>query len=186
MEVEVDKIKRYQNATMLSSRMHSLQSYDKFPYDKHTMDVEDILVEFGYDRHGDEVIAGKLHDVIEDCPISYAALKKQFGEKIARIIFCVTDEISDGRGNPLENRKQRKKYTLPKTKSNSDAILIKVADRIANVRHSFVNSEKMFIMYQNEYSEFRKELYIEENMDIRLKKMWEHLDLCMEQTVIDE
>lgn len=171
----IDKLKRYQNATLLAVRLHGLQEYDNFPYDKHLRDVEDVLVSFGYDRYDDIVIAGWLHDILEDCPISYSSIKKEFGEKIADIVYDVTDELG-------KNRKEKKEKTLPKVRNNPDAIVVKLADRIANVQHSFMHNERMFLMYQKEHKEFKKALYIENHCD----RIWKHLDSLLETSMSDE
>ena len=56
---------------------------------------------------------------------------------------------------------------------NPDAIVIKLADRIANVENGIFYKEQNFIkMYADEYEEFRKILQIEGICD----EMWTYLD----------
>lgn len=160
-----EKIQRYENAKMLAIRMHGLQDYDGFPYHKHLQDVENVLLKFGYDKYGDYIICAWLHDLLEDAPISYNDIKKQFGEKIAEIIYCVTDELG-------RNRKERKEKTYPKLIKNDDAIIIKLADRIANLEQSIKMNSKTLEMYEKEYIEFRRNLYKVGHVE----EMWDYID----------
>ena len=158
--------KIYEEAKMYAIRMHGLQDYDGFPYHKHLQDVESVLRKFGYIKL---IVPGWLHDVLEDAPVSYNDIKKHFGIEVAEIVYCVTDELG-------RNRKERKVKTLPKIKSNPYAIIIKLADRIANVEHSIKHNSRMFLMYEKEYNEFKKALQIEGHAD----EMWMYLDKLFE------
>lgn len=153
--------KNYREARMVGVKAHSNQSYDEiFPYEKHLDDVVDVLKRFGF--AGMYIIAGYLHDSIEDDGISYNDIKKHFGVEIAEMVYCVSDE--SGR-----NRQEKKKKTLPKTASNPDAIILKLADRIANVEHA-----GKIGMYSVEYQDFKNALF-QYSTDKALP-MWEHLD----------
>lgn len=156
--------KDYKEARMVGVKAHSNQSYDEvFPYEKHLDDVVDILKRFGF--AGIYIIAGYLHDAIEDDGISYNDIKKHFGVDIAEIVFCVTDELG-------RNRAEKKAKTLPKTASNPDAIILKLADRIANVEHA-----GKIDMYAKEYKEFKDALFPHSTQ--KAKPMWDHLDTLL-------
>jgi (p)ppGpp synthase/HD superfamily hydrolase len=58
--------------------------------------------------------------------------------------------------------------TLPKTASNPDAVIIKLADRIANIEHG-----GKIEMYAKEYEDFRRNLY---QSDRVAAPLWEHLE----------
>lgn len=157
---------------MLAIRMHGLQDYDGFPYHKHLNDVDQTLLDHGYEQYGIHSLCAWGHDMLEDCPISYNDLKKQFGEVVAEIIYCVTDELG-------RNRKERKAKTLPKIKSNLEAIPIKLADRIANVRNSLKKNHSMLGAYAKEHEEFKNQLYLingEIHPDERVEALWNTLD----------
>jgi (p)ppGpp synthase/HD superfamily hydrolase len=154
-----DKI--YKEARMVAIKAHSNQNYDDiFPYEKHLDDVVDILKAFGFS--GKFIVAGYLHDSIEDDGISYKDVLKYFGFDVAEMVYCVTDEMG-------RNRKEKKEKTLPKTASNQDAIILKLADRIANVEHG-----GKIDMYAKEYQEFKGALFL--NTPPYGKSMWEYLD----------
>ena len=156
--------KTYKEARMVGIKAHSNQSYDDiFPYEKHLDDVTDVLKRFGFS--GKYIVAAALHDAIEDDGISYNDIKKHFSTEVAEMVYCVTDELG-------RNRREKKEKTLPKTASNPDAIILKLADRIANIEHG-----GKIDMYAKEYQEFKGALYLNTPSDG--KKMWEYLDALL-------
>lgn len=167
----MDNKQKLEHMKLLAARMHGLQEYDKFPYVKHLKDVANVLMEFGYNEYSDECIAAWGHDMVEDCPISYQYLKKEFGEIIANIIYDVTDELG-------KTRIEKKVKTYPKTRGNQQAVVLKLADRIANVTNSMVKNPTKFKMYLKEHSEFKEALYIPNEMDKigKLDRMWDRLE----------
>lgn len=153
------RITLVKEASYLAIAAHGNQTYDGYPYYYHLEQVVDVLKEYGYtdDKY---IIAGYLHDTIEDTDVSYNDIKTKFGQEIAEIVYCVTDELG-------RNRVERKTKTLPKIAGNFDAIIIKLADRIANLR-----SPKKKGMYVKEYNTFMDHLYKVGLCD----DMWKELD----------
>jgi len=151
-------------ARLVAIKAHGTQDYDGiFPYEKHLDDVYRVLVKF--DIVGIKYLcAAYLHDAIEDGSISYNKIKNYFGEEVAEMVYCVTDEIG-------RNRKEKKAKTLPKTASNNDAVIIKLADRIANITHG-----GKIDMYAKEYKSFKEALYREDKVTQRL---WDHLEILL-------
>ena len=153
--------KIYKEARMVAVKAHSNQDYDGvFPYEKHTDDVVDILKRFGYS--GKFIVGGYLHDVMEDNGLSYSKIKRHFGKEVAEMVYCVTDELG-------RDREEKKRKTLPKTASNPDAIILKLADRIANLEHG-----GKLDMYRKEHKEFKQMLFANTPSDAL--KMWECVD----------
>ncbi len=154
--------------------------YDEFPYFKHLQDtannVHFYLSKINYDVIDgyDLVIASWGHDSMEDAGLSYSDIKKEFNENVADIIHCVTDN------NNGKNRKEKKLLTYPKTRSNPDAIVIKLADRIANTEHSISQGKEkdseFLKMYRKEYKQFRWNLFVPGHAVC----LWERLDILME------
>jgi len=145
------RVTKVKEAAYLAISLHGTQTYDKHPYYYHLEQVVDVLKEFEFteDKY---IISGYLHDVMEDTAISYNDIKNQFGEEIAEIVYAVTDELG-------RNRKERKAKTYPKIKANEDAIIVKLADRIANVRNSLKHKPEMAKMYAKEFEGFKEALY---------------------------
>lgn len=161
------RITKVKEAAYLAISLHGMQNYDGYPYYYHLEQVVDVLEEFGFtdDKYK---IAGYLHDVMEDTAISYNDIKKQFGIEIAEIVYCVTDELG-------RNRKERKEKTYPKIASNPDAIIIKLADRIANMRNSINKNHSMTDAYLKEYINFQKALY-SDGAEPAVYNMWSELN----------
>jgi len=88
-----------------------------------------------------------LHDVLEDSDLSYNDIKNAFGIEIAKIVYAVTDELG-------RNRKERKEKTYPKIRNNWKATVVKICDRIANIRHSIETNSRFKEMYKKEHDEF--------------------------------
>jgi (p)ppGpp synthase/HD superfamily hydrolase len=161
--------KTYKEARMVAVLAHSNQRYDEiFPYEKHLDDVVDVLKRFGFS--GKYIVGGYTHDILEDTGFSFNKLKKYFGDEVSEMVFCVTDE--GGR-----TRKEKKVKTLPKTASNQDAIILKLADRIANIEHG-----GKVDMYAGEYNEFRGTLYLASPKEA--VPMWNHLDNLIKKDLV--
>jgi (p)ppGpp synthase/HD superfamily hydrolase len=162
--------KTYKEARMVAVKAHSNQSYDEiFPYEKHLDDVVDVLKRFGFS--GKFIVAGYLHDAIEDDGISYNDINRHFNTEVAEMVYCVTDELG-------RNRREKKVKTLPKTAGNPDAIILKLADRIANIEHG-----GKIDMYAKEYQEFKGALYL--NTPAHGRPMWEHLDKLLQINLVE-
>lgn len=153
--------KHIREARLVAIKAHGTQDYDGiFPYEKHLEDVVEVLKRFGIVQPK-YICAGWLHDSMEDGALSYNKIKRHFGFEVAEMVYCVTDEL--GRG-----RDEKKAKTLPKTGSNPDAVIIKLADRIANIEHG-----GKIDMYAKEYKAFKLALY---QPDRIAEPMWEHLE----------
>lgn len=167
-----------EKARLFAVKAHGEQKYGEFfPYEKHLRDVVEILSEI-YPYHelntNHHIFASAwLHDTLEDTDITFDNLFEEFGRNVARIVLAVTDE-------PGKNRRERHERTYPKIMvGGREAIAVKLADRIANVRHSLKYNHSMFEMYKREYPEFRKALHLPGE----LKEMWSTLDVLMEHNL---
>jgi (p)ppGpp synthase/HD superfamily hydrolase len=162
--------KDYREARMVAVKAHANQPYDEiFPYEKHLDDVVEVMKRFGFS--GKYIIASYCHDLLEDSAISYNKIRMHFGEEVAEMVYCVTDELG-------RNRKEKKSKTLPKTASNPAAIILKLADRIANIEHG-----GKIDMYAKEYQEFREALFL--NTPSYAHNMWAHLEKLLKLNLVE-
>lgn len=158
--------KLYREAEMVALLTHKNQTYDIFSYEKHLRDVVEVLKSYGHS--GDALIAGWLHDSIEDGNLTYSKIKQAFGVRVAEIVFAVTDELG-------RNRKERKAKTYPKIRACGEpAIIVKLADRIANIEHGQRMGNDIVKMYYDEYKDFRNNLFNPDHL--AATSMWERLD----------
>ena len=154
--------KRTNEARLAAVYAHGNQTYDIFPYEKHLQDVVDVLEDANKSAceldgqtvlyEEDHFVAAWLHDVMEDGRLSYNDIRKHFGLKVAEMVYAVTDELG-------RNRKERKEKTYPKIRVLSDAVAIKLADRIANVELGIKIGNSISGMYLQENKEFRQQLF---------------------------
>lgn len=146
---------------------HGTQTYGDRPYSYHLAQVSQVLAEFGY--AGDEAIAaaGWLHDVLEDTPTTYSMLVSEFGEETADIVWAVTTE-------PGVNRVDRFCKTALKIQSHKKALIVKLADRIANTEASLQSNPKLYKMYVKEFPLFKELLH--NPQDVELMPLWNRLE----------
>lgn len=97
------------------------------PYINHPLTVAHILCEAGVDD-GDVLVAALLHDTVEDTETSPAEIASRFGEQVAALVAEVTDDKS----LPKAERKRRQVRDTPH--KSAGAKLIKIADKVANLR----------------------------------------------------
>ena len=116
------------------------------PYINHPLAVAEILIEWGVDI--DTVVAGVLHDTVEDTDATLDELESLFGRDVAFLVDGVT-KVSQARAG----MRSLDSY-LPHTKDNLTklmiavgedvrVIIIKLADRLHNMRTlQFMSPEK--------------------------------------------
>lgn len=161
-----------ERALMVAEKAHSNQTYDIYPYTYHIKQVVKIAEELGYDES--IVVASALHDTLEDTPISYKDIKKAFGEEVAEIVYCVTDELG-------RDRNERKEKTYPKIQANWKATVVKICDRIANVTQSKEYNKSLFEMYKKEHETFCTRLMCKEHPHSETNKAWNKLNKLMSE-----
>ncbi len=103
------------------------------PYISHPVAVAYILVDkFSMDT--DTICAALLHDVVEDTDIGLDVLQKKFGEDVARLVDGVT-KIGKV---PLNTREEQQAENIRKIliamSKDLRVIIIKLADRLHNMR----------------------------------------------------
>lgn len=137
-------------ARLFAIEAHGDQLYAGKPYIFHLTQVVDTLKEYGYPDE-ELLIAGYLHDTLEDTTVTPKDLKDRFGGVVYQMVFAVS-----GFGSTRANRTEN---TLMKLKEYPDAIPLKMADRLANMRFSYGNSHKHFKMYIDELPKYSEVFY---------------------------
>ncbi len=95
------------------------------PYVSHIAGVAAILSRHGFD--GEVVAAGALHDVMEDCGVTYEELAQRFTTRVADLVSHVTEH---DKSLPWEERKRR--YIEHFANKPWEAQAISLADKIDN------------------------------------------------------
>lgn len=130
---------------------HGGQKYGEQPYIVHLDHVVALLKKY-LDPDAQEyesiLITGYLHDILEDTEITQQQIAAEFGDGIAWLVEKLTDE-------PGANRKERKLKTWHKIRSHPTAVLVKLADRMANT-----TGDSKLDMYKKEFPVFQAALYV--------------------------
>ena|SRR5436190_2226540 len=98
------------------------------PYINHLAEVANLLALVTDGADAELVAAGWLHDTIEDTGTTRAELAQKFGERVAALVVEVTDDMS------LAKTERRRKQIADAPHKSSGARLIKIADKISNIR----------------------------------------------------
>ena len=161
-----------EKAKMVADILHCKQIYDdKKDYIVHLEEVYNVLLRYNITDEN-ILVSSFLHDAVEDTQLKVSLIEKYFNAEIAQIVYCVTNEQG-------LNRKERNTKTYVKLANNEKAIVLKLADRIANVENGLENeNRKFYSMYKKEYSNFRYCLH--SNSHILAQGLWKHLDSLFE------
>lgn len=107
---------------------------DGTPYCTHPIGVATILAEWGADM--ETLIAGLLHDTLEDTQLSYPEISDAFWEEVAWLVEGVTKFTkADFEGQESLDRKiETLRKLLDVMRQDIRVVIIKLADRLHNVR----------------------------------------------------
>jgi (p)ppGpp synthase/HD superfamily hydrolase len=99
----------------------------RLPYIYHPLNVGRTLLEAGYEN--DIIVAGFLHDTIEDTSVTREEIASAFGERIASLVLATSEK---NKSDTWENRKQE---TLDELATAPPEVLaISCADKLDNIR----------------------------------------------------
>ena len=116
-----------------ASMAHSGQKRkDGSPYVTHCVAAAEITVDMGLDE--DSIVAALLHDVIEDTTLTHADIARQFGEPVADIVEGVTKLTRVQYTSKEDEQMENLRKMLMAMAKDIRVILIKIADRLHNMR----------------------------------------------------
>ena len=98
------------------------------PYVGHCIEVARIIAEIGEVDDADILAAALLHDTIEDQEVKPEEIRKEFGSATEGMVLEVTDDKS------LVRKERRRLQVVNAPHRSPGAKLIKLADKISNVR----------------------------------------------------
>ena len=113
------------------------------PYIIHPVEVGCLLAELEMDDSS--IIAGILHDTIEDTSLTYDQIKKEFSEEIAELVDGVTKLTKISYTNKQEIQAENFRKMFLAMAKDIRVIIIKLCDRLHNMRTlKFMVKEKQF------------------------------------------
>jgi len=130
---------RINHAFAFAAKHHDRQvrKGTRLPYITHPANVAVILTRYGCDD--DTVVAGILHDVIEDCVRegwTREMLEERIGEKftagVLETVLMVTHRKIDDDGNELDKQEKKADYLLRLAEASNSARWVCAADKIHN------------------------------------------------------
>ena len=124
-----------------ADRAHSGQKRrDGSPYVSHCIAAAIITAEMGLDE--DSIIAALLHDTIEDTSLTHEDIARSFGTSVADIVEGVTKLTRVQYTSVEEQQMENMRKMLLAMAKDIRVILIKMADRLHNMRTMAYQSEE--------------------------------------------
>jgi len=130
-------VNRIENAIIFATKAHNGQfrKKTKIPYITHPFMVACLLMK---EQCSEEVIiAGLLHDLVEDTPVTLQQIEAEFGKKVAGIVSACTEP--DGR----LTWEERKESTIQKLRNAPEEVkYVACADKLHNISSMIADYQK--------------------------------------------
>ena len=145
-----------------AKKVHGRQKLDgtKHPYFEHPAYAGLLLAK--WNRGAEEISAGLLHDVFEDCEVSLETLRRMFGD---RICFIVDGMSWERKWNPKEKRYLKDwegfhRKRLSYIKEDLGVLFVLFTDEISNLKDIFPDKYKRYQKPENVKSKKKRYSYI--------------------------
>lgn len=131
-----------QKAYVFAARAHKGQvRRSGEPYLSHPLEVAGMLADMNLDRT--TLVAGLLHDVLEDTDVTTAEIREAFGREVVALVEGVTKISRVQEASPEARRAETIQKIILAMTDDLRVIFIKLADRIHNLKTlKFLDGEK--------------------------------------------
>ena len=155
----VNKIKKYHKnldeelvlkAYKFAAKAHSTQIRSSGePYFSHPVSVATILTEFKLDSIS--IITALLHDTVEDTEVTLKDIRDNFGDKVADLVDGVTKLTKIEALSANKKAAENFRKLVMATSKDIRVLLVKLADRLHNMRTiEFISSDAKRMRIANE------------------------------------
>jgi GTP diphosphokinase / guanosine-3',5'-bis(diphosphate) 3'-diphosphatase len=130
-ENSVTAVQRILAAAHFAAEKHAHQKRkgaNQEPYINHLIEVAELIASSSSRLDPELLMAGFLHDTVEDTGVTLTELEERFGSDVAALVAEVTDDKS----LPKETRKQLQVKNAHKKSERAQTL--KLADKISNLR----------------------------------------------------
>jgi (p)ppGpp synthase/HD superfamily hydrolase len=159
-EIVLPKLIDNARAFAMEAHKNQVRKYTGAPYFTHPERVAKAVQQYCSKEHTEQlpviVAAAYLHDVVEDCDVSFDDIRNKFGQNVMELVAWLTNR---SKGMKLR-RSDRKKIDRSVIKcAPKEAKIIKLLDRIDNLGEMSTNDpEKQDVSFM--------ELYAYESIDL--------------------
>lgn len=120
--------RRYAEAVLFAIRKHATQTRrDGTPYIAHPLRVAESLRSIGGIDDMNVILAGLMHDLIEDTDCEWATIAKRFGEPVANLVATLSGDMR------LPKLQRRQEVVDRIRKAPNEAKAVRLADRLDNL-----------------------------------------------------
>ena len=171
----LDKKKLYDAFTYADTHHHGQLRKSGEPYIIHPLAVAEIVADLELDL--DSIIAALLHDCIEDTDATHGEIAKRFGVPVAALVEGVTKLTRAHFVTKEEEQMENLRKMLMAMSKDIRVILIKICDRLHNMRTMEYQSPKK----QREKSHETMQIYAPLAHRLGMQKLkWELEDLSLQ------
>jgi GTP pyrophosphokinase len=150
-------------------------------YVTHCVEVAKILADLQLDTV--TVACGLIHDVVEDTDVTVADVEREFGREMAEIVDGLTKIASLPMGSSQERQVENYRKLLLSIAKDARVILIKLADRLHNMR----TLDYLPVPKRQRIAQETRDLYAPLAHRFGMAKMrWELEDLAFKHLEADE
>ena len=129
-KINLEQILKAYNYSKEAHKNQKRQSGE--PYIVHPISVAGILIDLGMDQ--ESIIAALLHDIVEDTQVTLKDIEKEFGPSIAFLLDGVTKISRMNFRNTYHKQSENIRKMIVAMGRDVRVILIKLADRLHNLR----------------------------------------------------
>lgn len=126
---------KFNEAIAFATQAHAgqIRKMANTPYILHPMEVASIIATMTADE--DVMIAGLLHDTIEDCDVDPRVIKDKFGARVSALVQSETEDRLSKKPPALtwRARKEESLLMLENTKDR-DVKILWLGDKLSNIR----------------------------------------------------